>query len=376
MAAEETGRHPYMVALPSDIVVQLAENRDPNGIDRFFYGLVHDVPLDKKGKVYQTIADNPTVALAVNGYLQHAVESGKIEKATHYLMSNYPNFDSHDLEEIVYFSVWRSFFAYPWEEGYNERALNTYLYTSMRWLTREVRHKEHATYEGIGYPRPDTPEDTVLQHISRDELARALVEKTTASGTQLKQLKTEVLRLLSEGNEPKDIADALGVQYARLKGWLRACQRVPIIDRSNRVDVNAGGNWHWSQHTAQVILDDPQVVALLTTRELKLLHHLREGKTYGEVIQEDPSLRVAERGIRYKLHTHGAMSEASLETYKPRRRQLILFLNTIKPVNEEEQAMVEALHAAEGNLYQAARALQMSNGKLLSFLVKRGYYDK
>ena len=182
--------------------------------------------------------------------------------------------------------------------------------------------------------------------------------------------------MLSEGIHPKDVANLLDIDYARLKNWIRTWQKTDLINRNDRVDVDAGGNWHWSQHTAQVILSNANVMNLLTERELKLLEKLREGASYTEVIQANPDLRVAEREIRYKLQSHGNMSDTTTQTYRTRRQQLLFFLDAIQPENEEEIRVIEAVRMAEGNVNEASKMLQVTRGSVLYFLKQKGYYNK
>lgn len=374
MFSEAQDSHPYQAILPAHLVEHLAAHRDIPAIDRFIYGLIHDAPIEELIPTYAIYLSDPGFTSAVNQYIEHAEKTGKIEDYKKYLEINYPEIHIQDVQDIALFSTWRTFMVYPWEEGFHETQFTTYIYNSLRFLAREVKERTHESLLENSSSFL-SPEMQVIQAEEREVIINRLVE-TTTHRAKTGERKKEMLRLLAHDIKPKDIAQIMGIPYHRVKQWIRDFQKVDIVQKEERVNVDVRGQWVWDQHTAEVILRNDQAISLLTQKEQAILTQFSLGVLYPEIQEQHPTLRRALQSIKYKIKTHGLKTSSSTESFKLSQRSLVTFVESIVAINETEEAIIRAIVDAQGNIKKAARLLAMPRNKIMYFLRQKGYYLK
>lgn len=378
----------FSPSLSPTTLLLMSTNRDVAVVRRFFYRLTHNLPPDQIDAVTPQgllLADRG-VRAEVERYLEHFEATGRRTKAIQYLRGRYAQIDPHDFDSIVDLSVWNSFFVYPWEDGYQANKLTGYIKTFMRSFARDMLTRSHSSLDALpsaetsphelrgtvfmGRP-PRDPEEIVLEKMSFDEREAELLGSKTKSMYQ----KRRVLRLLSEGEDPRAISENLGVEYPLIMKWIRRMKSLPYSDR-NRVTSSPGGHWIWDANTAYVILNDPHALKLLSEKEMEILRHLTIGESLEDIFSKYPNLANAQRNIKHKLKSHGTMDGPTSNTFTTQRRQLLIFLDSIMPQDDDEAHIIRTIKETNGNVAKAAESLGVTRNKLVYFLKDNGYYLK
>lgn len=359
---------------PPETVIDKLTGIQNGQLETFFVNINKNNPLVDNETA--AIVSDREVVEASGKFTEHVINSAEMTLYVNILRRKFRYIDEDEAYHIAQMAIWRAFLSYPWKEGFEEQHFFNYVYTGMRNMASAVRPHQEVELDRAISSTQFTPEQQVMQQERAIDLTEQIASLSSERENQSSN-KVTILMMLADGADIAEIAEALHITKQTVQQTIRKCQAVEPnaldvpINTSERVSVNAGGQWKWDAHTAQVILNS-YAVRYLNESEIELLTRIASGETHTEARK---SVQARTNNIQAKIRSHGVETGSTEKTYFARRKELLTWLESVNPHNDDETQIIDALRKAQGNTDEATRILGApSRGKVANFLKKKGFY--